>query len=419
MSKSLVFYFTLIAPVFAFCYLDPIEDKLNKAKVEFDNEYDLYKKSVFTHFDQLEELARKNGSKARVDQIKKERLAFETLGELPKNIPPILSLKFLTIRSNLEKSYKIAIQDFTKIKKDDEAESAENELNFLKKTLVFPEKIQNKKIMKPLGLKFKSLDNFPFSEETAKEAQNTLAKLLNRKVEETIDLGNDINLEMILIPSGRFLMGIPKSDKLSTIHQRQNYPQHAVTLTKPFYIGKYEVTQEQWEAVMGDNPSVLKGGKLPITNVSWDDFQKFIKNLNAKTNGGYRLPTEAEWEYACRAGTTTVYSFGDKITPEDANYVESKIGKPVAVGGYKPNAFGLYDMHGNVFEHCLDWNNGYKGIAEVDPFGKEKGQIDTHALRGGCFEESPDKLYLSSYGNHRTQSSEPHSSYGFRLIKIK
>ena len=416
MSKTLVCYFVLIAPVFAFCYLDPIEDKLNKAKVEFDNEYDLYKKSVFTHFDQLEELARKNGIKARVDQIKKERLAFETLGELPKNIPPILSLKFLTIRSNLEKSYKTAIQEFTKIKKDDEAESAENELNFLKKTLVFPEKIQNKKIMKPLGLKFKSLDNFPFSEETAKEVQNTLAKLLNRKVEETIDLDNDIKLEMILIPSGRFLMGIPNADKLSTIHQRQSHPQHAVTLTKPFYIGKYEVTQEQWEAVMGDNPSVLKGMKLPVTNVSWDDCQKFIKNLNAKTNGGYKLPTEAEWEYACRAGTTTVYSFGDTITSEDAN-AYSKIDKPVAVGGYKPNAFGLYDMHGNVFEHCLDWNNGYKGVAEIDPFGKEEGQIDTHATRGGCWGEPPHKWFLSSYGHHRLRSPESLPWVGFRLVK--
>ena len=420
MSKSLVFYFALIAPVFAFCYLEPIEDKLNKAKVEFDNEYDLYKKSVFTHFDQLEELARKNGSKARVDQIKKERLAFETLGELPKNIPPILSLKFLTIRSNLEKSYKTAIQEFTKIKKDDEAESAENELNFLKKTLVFPEKIQNKKIMKPLGLKFKSLDNFPFSEETAKEVQNTLAKLLNRKVKETIDLGNDINLEMILIPSGRFLMGIPKSDPYCLVSPNapKILPQHVVTLTKPFYIGKYEVTQEQWEAVMGDNPSVLKGEKLPVTNVSWDDCQKFIKNLNAKTNGGYRLPTQAEWEYACRAGTITVYSFGDKITPENANYGNSNLGKPVAVGSYKPNAFGLYDMHGNVFEHCLDWCGAYKGVAEIDPVEKEEG-VDAHALRGGCFLENPIVWYLSSYGRHRFSSTEKTGTAGFRLIKTK
>jgi formylglycine-generating enzyme required for sulfatase activity len=403
MSKTLVCYFVLIAPVFAFCYLDPIEDKLNKAKVEFDNEYDLYKKSVFTHFDQLEELARKNGSKARVDQIKKERLAFETLGELPKNIPPILSLKFLTIRSNLEKSYKTAIQEFTKIKKDDEAESAENELNFLKKTLVFPEKIQNKKIMKPLGLKFKSLDNFPFSEETAKEVQNTLAKLLNRKVEETIDLGNDIKLEMILIPSGRFLMGNLKSVE---------NPQHAVTLTKPFYIGKYEVTQEQWEAVMGNNPSLTKGAKLPVNWVSWNDCQEFIKKLNSKTGGGYRLPTEAEWEYTCRAGTTTVYWFGDKITPEDANYGGKK--GYVEVGSYKPNAFGIYDMCGNVSEWCEDWNGSYKGVAEIDPIGKDT--LNGCTIRGGSFNDVPTN-YLSSYGRHKMGKSERHAATGFRLVK--
>ena len=123
-----------------------------------------------------------------------------------------------------------------------------------------------------------------------------------------------------------------------------------VTLTKPFYMGKYEVTQEQWESVMGKNPSKVKEAKLPVTRASWDDCQEFIKKLNANTNGGYRLPTEAEWEYACRAGTTTAYSFGDAITPKDANYRDSKIGEPVAVGSYKPNAFGIYDMHGNVWE---------------------------------------------------------------------
>ena len=101
--------------------------------------------------------------------------------------------------------------------------------------------------------------------------------------------------------------------------------QHEVTLTKPFYMGKYEVTQEQWQAVMGNNPSATKGGKLPVTNVSWDDCQDFIKKLNSKTDGGYRLPTDSEWEYACRAGTTTAYSFGDKMTPKDANYDDSKI----------------------------------------------------------------------------------------------
>ena len=109
-------------------------------------------------------------------------------------------------------------------------------------------------------------------------------------------------------------MGSPESEK----GRLNSETQHEVTLTKPFYLGKYEITQEQWEGVMGDNPSNTQGRNLPVTGVSWNDCQEFIKKLNAKTDCGYRLPTEAEWEYACRAGTTTVYSFGDKITPKDA-----------------------------------------------------------------------------------------------------
>jgi formylglycine-generating enzyme required for sulfatase activity len=124
---------------------------------------------------------------------------------------------------------------------------------------------------------------------------------------------------------------------------------------------------------------------LPVTDVSWENCQGFIKKLNAKTNGGYRLPTEAEWEYACRAGTTTAYSFGDAITPKDANYQDSKIGKPVAVavGSYKPNAFGLYNMHGNVLEWCEDWHGDYPKGAVTDPKGPTAGKY--RVLRGGSF----------------------------------
>jgi len=148
-------------------------------------------------------------------------------------------------------------------------------------------------------------------------------------------------------------------------------------------MGKYEVTQEQWEAVMGNNRSKTKGAKLPVTDVSWEDCQEFIKKLNENTKGGYRLPTEAEWEYACRAGTTTEYSFGDKITPKDGNYHDSEINKPVAVGSYKPNAFGLYDMHGNVFEWCNDCYAKYPAGAVTDPKGPATGTY--RVLRGGSF----------------------------------
>ena len=196
---------------------------------------------------------------------------------------------------------------------------------------------------------------------------------------EEEELAEDVRLEMVLIPAGTFVMGSPTSEE----ERDDDETQHEVTLTKPFYMGKYEVTQEQWEAVMEDNESDTKGAKLPVTNVSWEDCQKFIKKLNAKTDGGYRLPTEAEWEYACRAGTATAYSFGDEITPKDANYKDSEIANPVAVGSYQPNAFGLYDMHGNVCEWCEDWEADYPAGAVTDPKGPATG--DRRVLRGGSF----------------------------------
>ena len=224
---------------------------------------------------------------------------------------------------------------------------------------------------------------------------------------DVIELGKGVKLEMVLIPAGKFMMGFTKKeladfkvdwqediknltkkelgkkeiDDVDLIMSFQG-KQHEVTLTKPFYMGKYEVTQEQYKAVMGKNPSRTKGAKLPVTKVSWEDCQEFNKKLNKKTNGGYRLPTEAEWEYACRAGTTTAYSFGDKITPKDANYLDSVIGKSVAVGSYKPNAFGLYDMHGNVWEWCEDWYGEYP-FAVTDPKGPATGK--DRVLRGGSF----------------------------------
>ena len=123
----------------------------------------------------------------------------------------------------------------------------------------------------------------PFSEAKAKEVQKSVAKSLQKEVEEKADLGNGVSLNMVLIPGGKFKMGSPASEN----GRDNNETQHEVSLTKPFYMGKYEVTQEQWEGVMGENRSQVKGAKLPVTDVSWEDCQEFIKKLNAKTNGGY------------------------------------------------------------------------------------------------------------------------------------
>jgi sulfatase modifying factor 1 len=223
------------------------------------------------------------------------------------------------------------------------------------------------------------------------------------------DLGNGISIEMVLIPAGKFKMGSPESEK----DRYKEETQHEVTLTKPYYMGKYEVTQEQWESVMGKNPSDTKGAKLPVTKVSWDDCQEFIKKLNKKTNGGYRLPTEAEWECACRAGTITAFSFGDQITPKDANYKDSKIGKPIEVGSYEPNAFGLYDMHGNVWEWCEDWYADYPAGSVTDPKGPATGE--DRVLRGGSF--FSDGSDARSSNRFIVTPTDRYITDGFRLAR--
>ena len=246
----------------------------------------------------------------------------------------------------------------------------------------------------------------PFTEVKAKEVQKEVAKSLKKEVEEKADLGKGVNLEMVLVPAGKFMMGSPASEN----GRGSNETQHEVTLTNPYYMGKYEATQDQWQAVMGDNPSKIKGGKLPVTHVTWKDCQDFIKKLNAKTNGEYKLPTEAEWEFACRAGTSTPYSYGDSLTKSDAN-IDGDSTK--AVGSYWPNAFGLYDMHGNVWEWCNDWYALLQNGAVTDPMGPATGE--RRVLRGGSFSivvsraRSSDRFVITP--------SNRYSYVGFRLAR--
>jgi len=194
-----------------------------------------------------------------------------------------------------------------------------------------------------------------------------------------VDLGGGVKLDLVLIPAGSFTMGDDKGDD-------REKPTHKVTITKPFYLGKYEVTQEQWEAVMGSNPSHFKGPKNPVEQVSWADCQQFLVKLNAKTGGRggkFVLPTEAQWEYACRAGSTGKFCFGDdeKQLGEYAWYDENSEDKTHPVGEKRPNAFGLYDMHGNVWEWCQDWYETYGAEAVTDPRCPETGSFRVY--RGG------------------------------------
>jgi formylglycine-generating enzyme required for sulfatase activity len=238
--------------------------------------------------------------------------------------------------------------------------------------------------------------------------------------EVALDLGNNVTLKLVLIPAGTFMMGSPENEK---DRDNDEGPQHEVTISKAFYMGVTEVTQEQYEAVTGRNPSNFKGAKNPVEQVSWDDAVEFCRKLSTKTGNTVRLPTEAQWEYACRAGTKTPFNTGETISTDEANYDGNytygtgKKGeyreKTVAVGSFKPNAWGLYDMHGNVWEWCFD---AYKRYAEgraadpkIDGDGKE-----FRVLRGGSWLNLP-RLCRSAHRHWHDPGLRIHDGFGFRV----
>jgi len=223
-------------------------------------------------------------------------------------------------------------------------------------------------------------------------------------------------ISFLLIPAGTFQMGSDHGDD-------NEKPVHTVRLSRPFYLGMYPVTQRQWEAVMGSNPSRFQGPEHPVERVSWNKVQEFIRSLN--THGGralYRLPTETEWEYAARAGATGAYCFGDDVTQlaQYAWYADSARSITYPVGQLQPNAWGLYDMHGNVWEWAQDWydNQEYArraatGIAVVDPAGPASGS--DRVLRGGGY-SSPARSCRSA-GRGSDVPGYLSTDRGFRLLR--
>ena len=205
----------------------------------------------------------------------------------------------------------------------------------------------------------------------------------------SIELAPGIWLELQLIPAGTFLMGTPEEEE----DRDEDETQQEVTLTQPFLIGKYPVTQAQWQAVMENNPSYFQGDNLPVKEVSWDDAQSFCGKVHEKTGHTVCLPTEAQWEYACRAGTSTPFHFGPELNGTQANccgiqpYGTTEKGpylkKTSPVGSYPANAWGLHDMHGNVWEWCQDWYGDYHKGPIRDPEGSSNGEH--RVLRGGSW----------------------------------
>ena len=250
-------------------------------------------------------------------------------------------------------------------------------------------------------------------------------KFLATRLNAPIDLPDGVTMEVVWIKRGTFMMGSPSSEPGRSSNEG---PQHEVTISRGFYLGKYEVTQGEWESVMGTTPwagewGVRESSENPAVYISWEDVQGFIAKLNAAGEDVYRLPTAAEWEYACRAGENTRWSFGDD---------ESELGEYAwcednacdvgecyarAVGTKKPNPWGLYDMHGNVWEWCEDWyeEDYYSSSSRVDPTGPSDGSY--RIGRGGSFGFRAQHTRSA----FRSYYSPLHRDYdvGFRLLRTR
>jgi formylglycine-generating enzyme required for sulfatase activity len=233
------------------------------------------------------------------------------------------------------------------------------------------------------------------------------------------DLGSDISLDMVHIPGGEFMMGSPQTE--TGRHDREG-PQHEVTVPN-LYMGKYPVTQAQWRAVslrdrvqreLKPHPSEFNGDNLPVEQVTWFEAVEFCDRLSKHTGYDYRLPSEAEWAYACRARTTSPYSFGDTISTDQVNY-DAHYKRTTEVGRFPPNAFGLFDMHGNVWEWCLDhWHNTYEGAPMDGSAWIEGGDSSRRVLRGGAWVSHPRDC-RSAYRNDNFPDLREYYN-GFRVV---
>jgi formylglycine-generating enzyme required for sulfatase activity len=232
--------------------------------------------------------------------------------------------------------------------------------------------------------------------------------------------------DMVLIPAGSFNMGSNAPNAAPYYNRADTQPVHSVTISQDFWMGEYEVMQAEYSALMGSNPSHFSGVNLPVDTVSWNEAMAYCTALTAQEMAlgnvpagmEYRLPTEAEWEYSCRAGTTTEFNVGTDIFCADAQFRYSGhstllcgVSSTIDVGSYAANAFGLYDMHGNVYEHCLDTYASYGSNATTDPFVTGGSR---RVMRGGAW------LFNSEYTRSAARNSfSPDNSFrdiGFRIV---
>ena len=244
------------------------------------------------------------------------------------------------------------------------------------------------------------------------EGRQLRQRILSRRIT------NSIGMELVFAPPGEFVMGSPSGE----LRRDEDERQRRVKLARGFYVGATEVTQSQWSAIMGNNPSKWKGDDLPVEQISWEEALEFCRRLSTKEGRRYRLPTEEEWEYACRAGTTTPFSFGETISTDQADYDgEYTYGhglkgvfrnQTVPVRSFPPNAWGLYDMHGNVWEWCPD---SYRDYPQSPVRRKvEEAFIEGRVLRGGSWRSRP--RYCRCANRVRDTQDSRLNNIGFRVV---
>ncbi|WP_442948831.1 formylglycine-generating enzyme family protein [Nostoc sp.] len=280
------------------------------------------------------------------------------------------------------------------------------------------------------ALKIRDQARFKFETVTVDARRNIINRSILQAQYFVEDLGNGVTLQMVQIPGGTFLMGSPEREEG---RRNSESPQHQVTVPG-FFMGKYQVTQEQYQVIMGTNRSRFKGEKRPVEMVDWYEAIEFCQKLSQKTRRIYRLPSEAEWEYACRAGTTTPFHCGETITSELANYRTYNTDSDGVKGKHRmettkvesfgvANAFGLYDMHGNVWEWCLDdWHDNYESApTDGSPWFdnsnnlfQKKGFV---VLRGGSWGYDPRHCRSASRLNHSfSYRNAIDTKFGFRVV---
>jgi formylglycine-generating enzyme required for sulfatase activity len=261
---------------------------------------------------------------------------------------------------------------------------------------------------------FTGADSFSFtaSDGAADSDPATVSITVQSNDTLTLNLGGGVTLVLVRIPAGTFQMG-----DLSGAGYATERPAHSVTISRPFYLGRFEVTQAQWVRVMGATSFYRTGDNQPAEFISWSDAQDFCQQVSALTGRTARLPTEAEWEYACRAGTSTDYFFGNDSAGLSAYawYGGDSGSQTHDVGGKLPNPWGLYDMLGNVWEMCQDWYGAYDAAAVVDPTGPATGT--THPARGGAYGSTAAGGELRCSARNQVDSTHAYGAdAGFRLV---